>query len=297
MTPSDSSAATPFLDRLRAPDPLVAAELRPPAEDLSHRESIDSWIDFHHAIRRLTLRDTVVFLTDDAVGEREEENLRHLTVNLAGEVDRSSMVPFLTCKHSLDYCLNYAQRAAAAGLPALTVLGGDPSVGPPRCVEHAYLLRQEIRRRVPDLTLGGWANPHAEPARQVGYLLEDDFTADFFLTQVVSHHHRDRVEAFLEEARRREVPHPPVFGVFFYRSANPDTLSRLSRFFPVPREEVTREFHAGRSAEEICAHSIRMLRELGVDHVYVANLGVRRAPARRERLMEALEGAVEPGTG
>jgi len=291
--PEDS----PFLDRLRSPDPLVAAELRPPAEDLSHRESIDTWIDFHHAIRRLTRGETVVFLTDDAVGEREEENLRHLTVNLAGEVDRASMVPFLTCKHSLEYCLTYAQRAAAAGLPALTVLGGDPSVGPPRCVDHAYLLRQEIRRRVPGLTMGGWANPHADPARQVGYLLEDDFTAEFYLTQVVSHHHRDRVEAFLAEARRREVPYPAVFGVFFYRSANPDTLSRLSRFFPVPAEEITREFESGRSAAEICSRSVEMLRELGVDHVYVANVGVRRAPARLGAVREAVEGARKPGGG
>ena len=53
------------------------------------------------------------------------------------------MVPFLTCQHSLRYCLNYAQRAAAAGLDALTVLGGDESVGPPRCVDHAYVLRKE----------------------------------------------------------------------------------------------------------------------------------------------------------
>ena len=42
----------------------------------------------------------------------------------------------------------------------------------------------------PDLLLGGWANPHAEPARQVDYLLDARVTAEFYLTQVVSHHER-----------------------------------------------------------------------------------------------------------
>jgi len=31
------------------------------------------------------------------------------------------------------------------------VLGGDKSLGAPRCVEHAWRLREQIRRRVPDL--------------------------------------------------------------------------------------------------------------------------------------------------
>ena len=80
------------------------------------------------------------------------------------------------------------------------MLGGDKSVGPPRCVEHAWQLREEIRRRVPDLALGGWANPHADPAAQVGHCLQDRAHAEFYLTQIVSHHSRDRVERFLAEA-------------------------------------------------------------------------------------------------
>ena len=38
--------------------------------------------------------------------------------------------------------------------------------GPPRCVEHAWQLREAIREHVPELSLGGWANPHARCRRR-----------------------------------------------------------------------------------------------------------------------------------
>ncbi len=287
--PTDTTVReTELLRRLRSGEPLVAAELRPPRANLTSSEGMETWIDLHHALRRLTRQDTVVFLTDDAVGDEEEENLRHLTTNLAGELPTSKVCPFLTCKHSLEYCLRYADRAYSSGIEALTVLGGDRSVGPPRCVEHAYVLRRKIRSRIPDLPLGGWANPHRDPEEQVGYLLDDEFTAEYFLTQAVSHHHLEAVEAFVEELRAREVPCPAVFGVFYYRSANPETLEALSHFFPVPAEEVTREFERGDSPEEICARSIRALRDLGVDKVYVSNLGYGEAAARMRRIRAEL---------
>ena len=283
------SADALLLERLRAPGPLVTVELRPPSARLAGPESMDAWIDLHHAIERVVRDDTFVFLTDRAVGSAEEENLEHTAAALIGEVDPARVVPFLTCKHTLEYCLLYAERAAARGLEALTVLGGDTSVGPPRCVPHAYQLRQRIRRRVPGLVLGGWANPHRDAAEQVGYLTRGDFTADFYLTQVVSHHSLDAVEAFLEEAERQGVDVPGVFGVFYYRSANPETLARLGEFFPVPADGVTREFEAGATPEEICARSIRALRDAGAEKVYVSNLGGRRAAARYRRILEAVE--------
>jgi len=288
------SSPTPALqsvpERLRDPRPLVAVELRPPRAGLSGREGMDTWIDMYHSLRRLTRADTLVFLTDNAVGEAEEENLQHLTTNLAGEVQPTKLVPFLTSKHSLDYSLMYATRAASHGFQALTVLGGDRTVGPPRCVEYAYMLRQMIHARVPGLVLGGWANPHRAPAAQVDFLLRPEFTAEFYLTQVVSHHSIRAVEAFVMEARRRGVTQPGVFGVFVYRSANPATLDKLRQFFPVPAAEVAREFAAGASAEEICARSIRALRDVGVDKVYVSNLGFKKPEERYRRLLEVLEG-------
>lgn len=276
------------LERLREAKPLVAVELRPPRAGLSGREGMDTWIDMYHSIRRLTRGDTLVLLTDNAVGEAEEENLQHLTTNLAGEVKPAKLVPFLTSKHSLDYCLMYATRAASHGFQALTVLGGDRTVGPPRCLEYAYLLRQMIRARVPGLVLGGWANPHRPAAEQVDFLLKPQFTAEFYLTQVVSHHSIRAVEAFVTEARRRGVTQPGVFGVFLYRSANPATLDKLRQFFPVPAAEVTREFASGAGPEEICARTIRALRDIGVEKVYVSNLGFKKPEERYRKLLEAL---------
>ena len=91
---------------------------------------MELWIDMYHSIQRLARHDTIIFLTDNAVGLSEEENLAHLTANLAGDVDPSRIVPFLTSKHSIEYCLMYASRAASHGFGALTVLGGDHTVGP-----------------------------------------------------------------------------------------------------------------------------------------------------------------------
>ena len=283
-----SRPASSVLQRLREDRPLAAVELRPPRTGLSSAESMEVWIDMYHSIQRLGRRDTIIFLTDNAVGLSEEENLAHLTANLAGDLDPRRIVPFLTSKHSVEYCLMYASRTASYGFEALTVLGGDHTAGPPRCVPHARELRTLIRQRVPRLDLGGWANPHRPAGPQVDYILDDRFEADFYLTQIVSHHSIAAVERFLKEARRREVPYPGVFGVFLYRSANPATLSKLADFFPVPAAQLTREFDAGMTPEEICAKSVRMLREVGADKVYLSNLGFQGVDTRYRRIVELL---------
>jgi 5,10-methylenetetrahydrofolate reductase len=278
-----------LVDKLRSDTRVIAAELRPPRAELEAAASRDAWIDTYHAVRSLTRNDTFVFLTDSAVGSKEEDNLRHLVINLGTDVPRSSVVPFLTCKHPLDYCLAYADRARDHGFEALVVLGGDKSVGPARCVEHAWQLREEIRRRVPDLALGGWANPHADPVVQVGHLMQDRVHAEFYLTQIVSHHSRHRVERFLEEGRRRELAIPGMFGLFYYRSANPRTLAALKAFLPVPAEELTREFAGGATPDEVCARSIRALTEAGVRHFYISNLPIGRAAPTLNRILDAVK--------
>jgi hypothetical protein len=249
---------------------------------------MEVWIDMYHSIQRLSRRDTVIFLTDNAVGLSEEENLAHLTGNLAGDVDPSRIVPFLTSKHSVEYCLMHAARTASHRFGALTVLGGDHTAGPPRCVPHARELRALIRNRVPGLDLGGWANPHRDAAEQVDFLLDNRFEAEFYLTQVVSHHSIAAVERFIRTARRRRVPYPGVFGVFLYRSANPATLAKLADFFPVPATELTREFESGATADEICARTVRALREVGADKVYLSNLGFQQVEARYRRIVDLL---------
>ena len=91
---------------------------------------MDAWIDTYHAVRGLTRDGTFVFLTDSAVGSKEEDNLRHLVINLGSDVPRSKVVPFLTCKHAMEYCVAYADRAQQHGFESLVVLGGDKHVGP-----------------------------------------------------------------------------------------------------------------------------------------------------------------------
>jgi 5,10-methylenetetrahydrofolate reductase len=274
-----------LLESLQSGNRVIAAELRPPRAELEAAASMDAWIDTYHAVRSLTRGGTFVFLTDSAVGSREEDNLRHLVINLGTDVPRSCVVPFLTCKHPLEYCLAYADRAHQHGFDALVVLGGDKSLGPPRCVEHAWQLREEIRRRVPHLALGGWANPHGDPASQVGHLLDDRAHAEFYLTQIVSHHSRPAVERYLDEAAKRGLGLPGIFGVFYYRSANPKTLNLLREFLPVPTDELSAEFAAGATPDEVCARSIRTLSDAGVRHFYVSNLPIGYAAATLQRIM------------
>ena len=195
-------------------------------------------------------------------------------------------MPFLTAKHSLDYCLAYAERARQHGFPALVVLGGDRTVGAPRSVEHAWQLRRMLRERDANISLGGWANPHADPERQVDYLSAPHFHAEFFLTQVVSHHQIGAAARFIETADRRGMTLPGLFGVFFYRSANPRTLGALQSFLPVPIEGLTREFAEGATAEEVCARTVRALMNAGARHFYISNLPPSRAQTVLSEILE-----------
>lgn len=285
-----------FLERVREERPLLAAELRPPRRDVSPQASLESWIDTYHGVRRLLDRDTVVLLTDSAVGQHEEESLVHLTSNLGPDADPSRIAPILTCKHALEYCLNFPVRASERGHRALVVLGGDRHDGVARCVEHAYELRQVIRRRVPALALGGWANPNADAARQVGFLKAEENTAEFYLTQIVSHYDLPPVDAFLGESARQGLALPGLFGVFYYRSASRRTLRALASFFPVPEAGLRRDLApGGPGPDEVCARSIAALRARGVSRVYVSNLEPTGAGDTLDRLAARVEALLREG--
>ena len=116
-----------------------------------------------------------------------------------------------------------------------------------------------------------------DPERQVDHLIAPTFHAEFFLTQVVSHFELDPVARFIQAAERRGLALAGMFGVFFYRSANARTLGSLKSFIPVPAQGLTREFGAGATAEEICARTIRALRDIGARHFYISNLPLGRA--------------------
>jgi 5,10-methylenetetrahydrofolate reductase len=265
---------------------VIAVELRPPRAELAALEGMDAWIDTYHAIKSLTRHDVRVMVTDNAVGAQEENNLRHLVTNLGDAVERHRIIPFLTTKHSLEFCLAYADQTVHNGFPSLVVLGGDKHVGRPRCLDHAWQLRREIRQRHPQLELGGWANPTANPLQQVDFLLQPDVHADFFLTQIVSHHQADRVGAFIEAGKSSGLAIPGVFGVFYYRSANAKTLDMLSQFLPVPIEELKKEFAGGATPVEVCARTIRSLIDLGARHFYVSNLPARKTAATLNSILD-----------
>ena len=275
---------------------VVAVELRPPRAELEAAEGMDAWIDTYHAIRSLTRQDVRVMLTDSAVGAQEENNLRHLVTNLGDSVGRHKVIPFLTTKHSLEFCLAYADQAVHNGFPSLVVLGGDKHVGRARSLEHAWQLRRLIRRRHPGLELGGWANPIANPARQVDFLLHHEVNADFYLTQIVSHHQVDEVRAFLDAGRDHGLTMPGVFGVFYYRSANPRTLEMLSQFLPVPVEQLKAEFAAGATPIDVCARTIRSLINIGARHFYVSNLPAKKTAATLATILQIAGLTVNSGT-
>ena len=160
-TPADGRrTSTPDARRSRSAAKTRSARSSALHEPSSMRsEGMDAWIDTYHAIRRLSRHRVPAFLTDSAVGTQEENNLRHLIANLGRELPRDLVTPFLTSKHSLDFCLSYAEQAWQQGFSSLVVLGGDTTVGRPRCVEHAWDLRLEIREHEPELSLGRLGQP------------------------------------------------------------------------------------------------------------------------------------------
>ena len=204
-----------------ASGPVIAVELRPPAAEVAPDQAVEQWIDLHHVLRTLAAQGRYVFVTDNAVGKAEEENL------LA------------------------KKRAAAAGMGGLTVVGGDRDVGPPRCVAHAFELREKIREATPDLLLGGWANPHRTAAEQAGFLTDPRATADFYLTQVVTHHNVSGLGALVRELEDRGSSLQGLAGIFHFRSPNRKTLERLAGYFPVPVEALVADFESGLTPEEL----------------------------------------------
>ncbi len=285
VTHTESSSKKGLLSCLKSSESIYTVELRPPPSRLSSSDAMTNWIDLNQSIRTLARADNFIFLTDDAVGSEEEENLAHISSNVGADIPHSRIVPFLTCNHTLEHCLMYVDRLKAEGYEALTVLGGDSSLDVVRCFPHSFLLREQIRLRHPNLTLGGWMNPHREINRQVSYLSSGNFNADYYMTQIVSHHSLDRVEMFLEESVRKGVTIPGVFGVFYYWGATPKMLEKLSEFFPVPVEQLKREFAEGGTPESILARTIEGLKSLGIEKFYLSNLGRRRVKFRLDQVI------------
>ena len=154
-----------------------------------------------------------------------------------------------------------AERAHQNGFRALVVLGGDKHVGQPRSVEHAWQLREKSRRG-PALALGGWVESSRRSryagrspprrARDRGVLPDPDRLAP---------QRAKRREAFSRKGDAAVSRSRALFGLFYYRSANPRTLDVLSSFLPVPVDELKKEFadgrHSGISLRALIARSCR----------------------------------------
>ena len=205
---------------------MIAAELRPPRAELGSREGMDAWIDTVPCRSQPCATRCTRLPDDSAVGTQEENNLRHLVTNLGRDVAHDHVVPFLTSKHSVEFCLSYAEQAWQHGFPSLVVLGGDKRVGRPRCVEHAWQLRAADSRARAAADAGRMGEPVCR--RRAASRIPDRrcFNAEYYLTQIVSHWILRPVERFVEQTRRSRISKPGMFGVFYYRSANPKTLER-----------------------------------------------------------------------
>ena len=80
-----------------------------------------------------------------------------------------------------------------------------------------------------------------------------------------------------------------MFGVFYYRSGNPKTLAVLEQFLPVPTAPLLGEFAAGATPQEVCARTIRGLRSIGAQHVYISNLPLGRANRTLRDILELVD--------
>jgi hypothetical protein len=138
------------------------------------------------------------------------------------------------------------------------------------------------------MTLGGWASPHGGK-RQVEYMLHPEYSADFYLAQIVSHYQTQAIDDFVNETERLGVKIPGIFGVFYWRTSNPKTFAMLSKFLPVPVEELTRDLAAGLTPDEICARSVHAVLQRGVKNIYISNLPMPTATATFSRVESRVE--------
>ncbi len=145
-----------------------------------------------------------------------------------------------------------------------------------------------LRERDHPLALGGWANPHADPERQVDFLTATDVHAEFYLTQVVSHHHAEQVARFVAAPSDAASRSRPVRRLLLPQR-EPADAGRAEGFLPVPAEGLTREFAAGATPEDVCARTIRTLLDAGARHFYISNLPLGRAQTVLDGVLEKSE--------
>ena len=185
-----------------------------------------------------------VFLTDSAVGSKEEDNLRHLVINLGSDVPRSKVVPFLTCKHTMDYCLAYADRAQQHGFSHSSSSAATRTSG----IRDAWSMRGSCVRPSGAISLAAPRRLGESACRRVTQVESPagrPRTAEFYLTQIVSHHSRPEVEALLERSGAPRPDDSRHVRRVLLSVGEPEDTQALRGFLPVPAEELTAEFGDG----------------------------------------------------
>src|SRR5437870_2113959 len=87
-----------LLNALRDPKQFsLHVEMCPPRVDLPLEQSVEAWIDSNRLMRKITSRGQLVFLTDGAIGRREEPNLRHLFFQAEDGIRRGHVTGVQTC--------------------------------------------------------------------------------------------------------------------------------------------------------------------------------------------------------
>jgi len=81
---------------------------------------------------------------------------------------------------------------------------------------------------------------------------------------------------------------PGMFGVFYYRSANPKTLAALSQFLPVPVEGLSHEFAEGATPIDVCARTLRAMMDVGARHFYISNLPLDSAASTLAEILDRI---------
>ena len=255
-----------FVDALGRDSLVIAAELRPPRAELGPAAGMDAWIDTYHADPRAGA-PRPVRLSDRQrrrlAGRGQPPASRHQSRADVGRSRADRAVPHVEAHARVLPA--YAERARQHGFPALVVLGGDKA----SARRAASSMRGSCAR--PSARAAGRSRSAAgpirmrRPTRQVGFLLDDHAHADFYLTQIVSHHDRARCRAFLGEGGSARASGCPA------SSACSTTAAPTRRTLNDARASSCRcrwthcraEFASGADAVDICARTVRALVDEG----------------------------------
>ena len=200
---------------------------------------MDAWIDTYHAVRPLTRQDIRRFPhrqrrrhagREQPASPGDQSWPRRCRTNGWCRFSRAST-------RSTSVCATRSRRGSTGFAVARRARRRQdrwPRALCRTCVGAAAA----IRAREPRLALGGWANPYADAAQQVDFIADDRFTAEFYLTQVVSHLELAPVERFVDEiAPARPRPRFPACSASSTTAAPISRHSKcLSTFLPVPVE-------------------------------------------------------------